>query len=69
MILEGKAFMDDTPREKMQEERKALLDSARRGDSIEMNLTNFDRMLKGGEDGSPWCLRMKMNMQVRIAFG
>ena len=30
MIAEGKAFMDDTPREAMQEERGKMLDSARR---------------------------------------
>lgn len=64
MIAEGKAFMDNTPREAMQAERMALEESAHRNDSVEANAANFDRMLKGGEDGSPWCLRMKMDMKA-----
>lgn len=28
-------------------------------------MTRFDLMLRGGEEGSKWCLRAKMNMKVR----
>jgi glutamyl-tRNA synthetase len=63
MIEKGDAFMDDTPREKMQQERLARENSARRDSSIQENLARFEVMLKGGEEGSKWCLRAKMNMQ------
>lgn len=62
MISEGKAFMDNTPREAMQAERMALKESAHRGATPETNMRHFETMLLGGEAGSPWCLRMKMDM-------
>jgi glutamyl/glutaminyl-tRNA synthetase len=38
MIKEGKAYMDDTEQEKMQAERMARIESARRNSSPEENL-------------------------------
>ena len=38
MIKEGKAYMDDTDQEKMQAERLARVESARRNSSPEENL-------------------------------
>lgn len=63
MIKEGKAFMDDTPREQMQAERMAMQNSKYRDVDADTNMSRFDVMLKGGEEGSKWCLRAKMNMQ------
>jgi glutamyl-tRNA synthetase len=63
MINEGKAYMDDTPREQMQAERLAMQDSKHRGSTAAETMARFDRMLQGGEEGGKWCLRIKMNMQ------
>ena len=63
MIRSGKAFMDDTPQEKMRDERNNRIDSVHRNTSIEENLARFETMLKGGEEGSKWCMRAKINMQ------
>jgi glutamyl-tRNA synthetase len=68
MIREGKAFMDDTPREVMQAERLALQESKYRETPPEVNLQRFAVMLGGGDEGSKWCLRMKMDMKARNPF-
>ena len=62
LITEGKAFMDDTPREAMQEERLRKVNSARRDASVGDNTARFDEMLTGSAEGSRWCLRAKMDM-------
>ena len=63
MIRDGNAFMDDTPQEQMREEREKRVDSKRRAESIETNLSRFETMLGGGDLGRPWCMRAKINMQ------
>jgi glutamyl-tRNA synthetase len=63
MIRDGNAFMDDTPQEQMREEREKRVDSKRRSESIETNLSRFETMLGGGDLGRPWCMRAKINMQ------
>ena len=64
LINRGLAFMDDTPREAMQAERLALKNSVHRDDPVALNAERFEAMLKGGPDGSKWCLRVRMDMQV-----
>lgn len=63
MISEGKAYMDDTPKEQMSAERLAMQNSKYRDVDVATNMARFDVMLKAGEEGSKWCLRIKMNMQ------
>lgn len=61
MIKEGNAYCDDTPTEKMREERMVGDASARRDRSVEENLRVFDEMKKGSEEGLSNCLRAKLD--------
>ena len=70
MILDGKAYMDDTDQERMQKERLSFINSYRRGTLPEENLKLFEAMLagkkdtsKGEVDATKFCLRAKIDMQ------
>lgn len=62
MIKEGKAYCDDTPVEKMREERGEGIASARRDRSVEENLKMFEEMKQGTEEGLKNCLRAKISV-------
>ncbi|KAL0066493.1 glutamate--tRNA ligase [Marasmius tenuissimus] len=62
LIQSGKAYTDDTEREKMQYERREGIASAHRNDSVEHNLKHFAEMKTGSEEGLRWCLRAKMSV-------
>lgn len=62
MIKEGKAYCDDTPTEKMREERMDGIASARRDRSVEENLKIFTEDMKNGtEEGLKNCVRAKID--------
>lgn len=61
MIKEGKAYVDNTPVEKMREERIKKIDSACRGFTPEQNIEIFEKMLLG--EHKDYCLRAKISMQ------
>lgn len=62
MIKDGNAYCDDTPVEKMREERMVGDASARRNRSIEENLKIFTEEMKNGtEEGLKNCLRAKID--------
>lgn len=62
LIKVGKAYCDDTPLEKMREERMVGDASARRERSVEENLKIFTEDMKNGtEEGLKNCLRAKMD--------
>jgi glutamyl-tRNA synthetase len=62
MIKEGKAYCDDTPLEKMREERMVGDASARRERSVEENLKIFTEDMKNGtEEGLKNCVRAKID--------
>lgn len=62
MIKEGKAYCDDTPTEKMREERMDGIASARRDRSVEENLKIFTEEMKNGtEEGMKNCVRAKID--------
>lgn len=62
MIKEGHAYCDDTPLEKMREERMVGEPSARRERSVEENLKVFTEEMKNGtEEGLKNCLRAKID--------
>jgi len=63
MIKEGNAYVDDTPVEKMREEREQGIESAARSNTIEKNLELFEEMLKGSEIGVKCVMRAKIDMQ------
>lgn len=54
--------MDDTEQEVMQAQRMARQESSRRNTSVEENLAIFERMLKGEEGFTNYCLRAKIDM-------
>lgn len=64
MIKEGKAYCDDTPQEKMREERGEGIASARRDRTIEENLRVFEEMTKGSDEGLKNCLRAKISVDA-----
>ncbi|KAH6818986.1 Glutamyl/glutaminyl-tRNA synthetase [Perilla frutescens var. frutescens] len=63
LIREGKAYVDDTPREKMQQERMDGIESSCRNNSVEENLKLWKEMIAGSERGLMCCVRGKLNMQ------
>lgn len=63
LIREGKAYVDDTPREQMQHERMEGIESKCRNNSIEENLKLWKEMIAGTEKGLKCCVRGKLNMQ------
>ncbi|XP_059648352.1 glutamate--tRNA ligase, cytoplasmic [Cornus florida] len=63
LILEGKAYVDDTPREQMQKERMDGIESKCRNNSPEENMKLWKEMIAGSERGLLCCLRGKLDMQ------
>lgn len=63
LIKEGKAYVDDTPREQMQKERMDGIESRSRNNTIEKNMELWKEMIKGSEIGQRCCLRGKLDMQ------
>lgn len=65
LIKEGKAYCDDTPLEKMREERMVGDASSRRDRSVEENLKVFTEEMKNGtEEGLKNCLRAKIDYKA-----
>lgn len=62
LIKEGKAYVDDTPVEKMREERGEGIASARRNRTVEENLKYFDEMKNATETGLKSTLRAKISV-------
>ncbi|QDZ20551.1 glutamate--tRNA ligase [Chloropicon primus] len=63
MIKKGFLYADDTPVEKMREERMEGINSVRRDRSVEENLKIFKEMQDGTEEGQKHCIRVKLDMQ------
>uniref|UniRef100_A0A5B7BD11 glutamate--tRNA ligase n=1 Tax=Davidia involucrata TaxID=16924 RepID=A0A5B7BD11_DAVIN len=63
LIIEGKAYVDDTPREQMQKERMDGIESKCRSNSPEENMKLWKEMIAGSERGLLCCLRGKLDMQ------
>lgn len=60
LIDEGKAYADDTPRDRMKEERGEGIESKCRRTSNVENRKIFEEMIQGGSEG--YCLRAKIDM-------
>ncbi|XP_065852298.1 glutamate--tRNA ligase, cytoplasmic [Euphorbia lathyris] len=63
LIKQGKAYIDDTPREQMQKERMDGIESKCRSHSVEENLKLWKEMIAASERGLQCCLRGKLDMQ------
>ncbi|GKU91210.1 hypothetical protein SLEP1_g5111 [Rubroshorea leprosula] len=63
LIHEGKAYVDDTPREQMQKERMDGIESKCRSNNVEENLKLWNEMVAGSERGLQCCVRGKLDMQ------
>ncbi|KAK4339804.1 hypothetical protein RND71_041266 [Anisodus tanguticus] len=63
LIVKGKAYVDDTPREQMQKERMDGIESRCRNNSVEENLKLWKEMIAGSERGTMCCVRGKLDMQ------
>jgi glutamyl-tRNA synthetase len=61
IIKDGKAFADDTPGDKMSEQRMAREPSVHRDDSVEESLARYEEMKKGTDEGRRWCVRAKIS--------
>jgi glutamyl-tRNA synthetase len=65
LIKEGNAYADDTPLEKMREQRMVGEPSEKRDTSVEENLRIFNEEMKNGtEVGLKYCLRAKMDYKA-----
>lgn len=62
LIKAGHLYADDTPVDRMREERMAGIESARRGRSVEENLAVWAEMVAGSEVGKTNCMRFRMDM-------
>ncbi|CAG8972139.1 hypothetical protein HYALB_00008145 [Hymenoscyphus albidus] len=62
MIKEGHAYADDTPQEKMRDERMNGIASVNRDNSIEQNLAIFEEMRAGTKKGLANCIRAKLSV-------
>lgn len=62
LIRAGHLYADDTPVDRMREERMAGTESACRGRSVEENLRLWGEMQAGSEEGRANCMRFRMDM-------
>ncbi|XP_008237432.1 PREDICTED: glutamate--tRNA ligase, cytoplasmic-like [Prunus mume] len=63
LICQGKAYVDDTPREEMQKERMDGIESKCRNNNVEENLKLWKEMIAGSDRGLQCCVRGKLDMQ------
>lgn len=62
MIKEGKAYADNTEQMTMRDERMNGIASKCRDATVDENLSRFEEMKKGTEEGVKWCVRAKMSV-------
>ena len=63
MIRKGNMYVDNTPVDRMREERLAKIESASRNNSVEENLRLWKEMVNATEEGQTCAARMKMDMK------
>ncbi|KAL6520344.1 hypothetical protein OROMI_032524 [Orobanche minor] len=63
LIREGKAYVDDTPRDQMKDERGQGIEASCRNNSLVENLNLWKEMIAGSERGLMCCLRGKLDMK------
>ena len=63
LIKQGKAYVDDTPKDQMRKERMDGIESRCRNNTVEVNLSLWKEMVNGTERGMQCCVRGKLDMQ------
>ena len=64
MLREGTAYADNTPQEKMRDERFHGIESACRAAAPEENLRCWEEMKRGSAEGLTYCIRAKIDMSA-----
>ena len=62
MLKEGTAYADNTEQMTMRDQRMNGIASKCRDATVDENLTHFEEMKKGTEEGVTWCIRAKMSV-------
>ncbi|KAL9891652.1 glutamyl-prolyl-tRNA synthetase [Glossina fuscipes fuscipes] len=62
LIVESKAYVDDTPSEQMKSEREQRLESQNRENDVSKNIAMWQEMLIGSDYGQKCCVRAKIDM-------
>ncbi len=62
LLRDGNMYIDDTPVDKLREERMVGTESKCRSNTVEQNLALWKEMLAGSERGLQCCARFKMDM-------
>ncbi|GAA6066263.1 bifunctional glutamate/proline--tRNA ligase, partial [Tachysurus ichikawai] len=62
LLQEGKAYVDDTPPDKMKQEREQRFESHNRKNSVKKNFQMWEEMKAGTEFGQTCCMRAKIDM-------
>ncbi|WEW55211.1 glutamate--tRNA ligase [Emydomyces testavorans] len=62
IIRDGKAYADDTEKERMGYERREGIPSKNRDATVEQNLARFEEMKTGSAEGQRWCIRAKISV-------
>uniref|UniRef100_A0A3Q3L6V0 Bifunctional glutamate/proline--tRNA ligase n=1 Tax=Mastacembelus armatus TaxID=205130 RepID=A0A3Q3L6V0_9TELE len=62
LLVEGKAYIDDTPPEQMKQEREQRIESKCRNNTVEQNMKMWSEMKAGTEHGQSCCMRAKIDM-------
>ena len=63
VIKNGKAYCDQTPSNKMKEERSNRTENKYRSQSVDENLRLWNEMINGTPEGIKTCVRMKLDMK------
>ncbi|KAM0905668.1 hypothetical protein ACQ4PT_017259 [Festuca glaucescens] len=63
LIKQGKAYVDDTPKEQMRSGRMDGVESKCRNSTVEENLSLWNEMVNGTKRGTQCCVRGKLDMQ------
>ncbi|VAH21395.1 unnamed protein product [Triticum turgidum subsp. durum] len=63
LIKQGKAYVDDTPKDNMNTERRDGVESKCRNSTVEENLLLWSEMVNGTKRGTQCCVRGKLDMQ------
>uniref|UniRef100_A0A452ZLB5 glutamate--tRNA ligase n=2 Tax=Aegilops tauschii subsp. strangulata TaxID=200361 RepID=A0A452ZLB5_AEGTS len=63
LIKQGKAYVDDTPKDNMNTERRDGVESKCRNNTVEENLLLWSEMVNGTKRGTQCCVRGKFDMQ------